>query len=191
VTIRARATDDSVNTGAAVSVPVTVAPRACPCGIWDAAATPSVPADPDTAAVEVGVKFRSDVAGSVTGVRFYKGSGNTGTHIGHLWTAGGTLLATATFTGETGSGWQQATFPAAVPINAGSTYVISYFAPNGHYAADAGYFAITGHDSTPLHALASGVDGLNGVYRYGPAGSGVPALSWQSANYWVDLLFTS
>ena len=191
VTIRARATDDSVNTGGSVSVPVTVAPRACPCTIWDTAATPSVPADPDTAAVEVGVKFRADVAGSVTGVRFYKGPGNTGTHVGHLWTAAGALLATVTFSGETGSGWQQATFPAGVPISAGSTYVISYFAPNGHYAADTGYFAIGGHDATPLHALASGVDGLNGVYRYGPSGSGVPNLSWQSANYWVDLLFTS
>ena len=37
-------------------------------------------------AVELGVKFRTDVAGSITGVRFYKGSQNTGTHVGHLWT---------------------------------------------------------------------------------------------------------
>ena len=61
---------------------------------------PPTPADPDTAAVELGVKFRADVAGSITGVRFYKGTGNTGTHVGHLWTSTGTLLATATFTGE-------------------------------------------------------------------------------------------
>ena len=33
------------------------------------------------------MKFRSDVAGQVTALRFYKGSGNTGTHVGHLWTA--------------------------------------------------------------------------------------------------------
>jgi hypothetical protein len=191
VTIRARATDDSVNTGASVAVPVTVAPRACPCTIWDTAATPSTPADTDTAAVEVGAKFRSEAAGSVTGVRFYKGPGNTGTHVGHLWTAAGALLATVTFSGESASGWQQATFASPVPISAGTTYVISYFAPNGHYAADAGYFAVAGHDSAPLHALASGVDGLNGVYRYGASGSGVPNSSWQSANYWVDLLFTS
>ena len=56
---------------------------------------------PDTAAVELGVKFRSDVDGYVTGVRFYKGTGNTGTHVGHLWSATGTNLGTVTFTGET------------------------------------------------------------------------------------------
>ena len=42
----------------------------------------------------------SDVTGTVTGIRFYKAAANTGTHIGSLWTAGGTLLASATFTSE-------------------------------------------------------------------------------------------
>jgi acyl-CoA thioesterase len=42
----------------------------------------------------VGVKFLSDVAGFITGIRFYKGATNTGTHVGHLWSADGTLLAT-------------------------------------------------------------------------------------------------
>ena len=37
-----------------------------------------------------GVKFRSDEAGFITGLRFYKGALNTGTHVGHLWTADGT-----------------------------------------------------------------------------------------------------
>ena len=35
--------------------------------------------------VELGVKFRSRLAGFVSAIRFYKGSGNTGTHIGNLW----------------------------------------------------------------------------------------------------------
>ena len=37
--------------------------------------------------VEVGVKFRADFGGSVTGIRFYKAAANTGTHIGSLWTS--------------------------------------------------------------------------------------------------------
>ncbi len=45
------------------------------------------------------MKFTSDIAGLVTGVRFYKAPTNTGTHIGSLWSATGTLLATATFSG--------------------------------------------------------------------------------------------
>ena len=51
--------------------------------------------------VELGVKFSSEVAGNVTGIRFYKATTNTGTHIGSLWSRQRTLLASATFTGET------------------------------------------------------------------------------------------
>src|SRR5664280_1919699 len=83
----------------AVATPAGAAPP-CPCSIWAAAATPNNPSEADTAAVEVGTKFRSDSDGFVTGVRFYKGSGNTGTHVGHLWTTAGANLATATFSGR-------------------------------------------------------------------------------------------
>ena len=48
----------------------------------------------------MGVKFKSDTYGFVSGIRFYKASTNTGTHIGNLWTSTGQLLASATFTGE-------------------------------------------------------------------------------------------
>ena len=71
----------------------TSSPRTCPCSIWDDIGHRDRRTD-DTNAVELGVKFRSDVAGFITGLRFYKTAGNTGTHIGHLWTAGGTQLGT-------------------------------------------------------------------------------------------------
>ena len=48
-------------------------------------------------AVNVGMSFTSSVSGFVTGVRFYKSAANTGTHIGTLWSATGTQLATVTF----------------------------------------------------------------------------------------------
>ena len=51
--------------------------------------------------VELGVKFKADYDGTITGIRFYKAAANTGTHIGSLWTAAGTRLAQATFTNET------------------------------------------------------------------------------------------
>ena len=51
--------------------------------------------------MEIGVKFRSDIAGQVTGIRFYKGTGNTGAHVGHVWSSTGQLLGTVTFSGET------------------------------------------------------------------------------------------
>ncbi len=127
------------------------------------------------------------MAGSITGIRFYKGAGNGGTHVGHLWTLSGTLLATATFTGETSSGWQQVSFASPVAISANTTYVASYSDPQGHYAANSGYFATAGVDNAPLHALADGVNGGDGVF--GTLGT-FPTGSYQSTNYWVDVVFT-
>jgi hypothetical protein len=154
---------------------------------WDDADTPAVLADSDTNAVELGMKFRSSVPGSIVGIRFYKSSANTGTHVGNLWTRTGTRLATVTFTNETGSGWQYQAFSAPVAISANTTYVVSYHAPVGRYSADGGYFASAGVESGPLTALANGEDGGNGVYRYGS--SGFPNQTWNSTNYWVDVVF--
>jgi RHS repeat-associated protein len=137
------------------------------------------------------LKFRSDSDGLITGVRFYKGGAlNGGTHVGHLWTSDGTLLGSVTFTNETESGWQQALFPTPIPITANTTYVISYFAPQGRYAADNNYFASTGVDNGQLHALSNAVAGGNGVYHQSPTG-GFPTDTFESSNYWVDVVFTT
>jgi hypothetical protein len=44
-------------------------------------------------------------------------------------------------------------------------------------------------DNPPLHALATGVDGANGVYVYGA--SGFPAQTFNTANYWVDVVLST
>ena len=191
VTIKTRAVDDSANLevpGAGITV--TVASRPCPCSIWSASTVPAVASSGDTSANELGLKFRTDTGGFITAVRFYKGAANIGQHVGHLWTNGGTLLGTVTFSNETASGWQQADFSSPIPVSAGQTYVVSYFAPGGGYSQDTVYFASAGVASSPLFALAANVDGANGVYRYGS--SGYPSLAgYASSNYWVDVVFTS
>ncbi|WP_035139885.1 DUF4082 domain-containing protein [Fischerella sp. PCC 9605] len=159
------------------------------CTIWSSSTTPANPSASDPNAVELGVKFRSDLNGYITGIRFYKGSTNTGTHTGTLWSSSGQKLATATFTNETASGWQQVNFANPVPITANTVYVASYYAPNGRYALNNNYFASSGVDNEPLHALRNGVSGGNGVYKYGT--SGFPTSSYQSTNYWVDVAFTT
>jgi glucose/arabinose dehydrogenase len=195
VTIRGGATDPRVKDfagnplAASVSSSFTTVSLACPCTIWSGAAVPAVAADPDANPIEVGVKFRSDVDGFITALRFYKGSSNTGTHVGHLWTASGTLLAAVTFTNETGTGWQQAPLPAPVAISRNTTYVASYHTPVGHYAVSAGYFATSGVSNPPLRALANGEDGGNGVFAYGAGG--FPASSFNGNNYWVDVVFST
>jgi hypothetical protein len=163
---------------------------ACPCSLWDGAATPQSTAEPDSGPVELGVRFRADVAGQVTGLRFYKGPQNTEPHTGSLWTAGGQLLGRVTFADETASGWQQADFAAPVPLAAGADYVASYHAPQGRYSQDEGYFAAAGVDRPPLHAPRDGAGGGNGLYRYGPAGT-FPDQTFDAANYWVDVVFTT
>ena len=158
--------------------------------IWSAAAAPVVPDSGPDSAVELGVKFRSDVNGFVTGVRFYKAATNTGTHVGNLWTSTGTLLATAIFSSETASGWQQANFTTSVAVTANTVYVASYHTNVGHYSDGQSYFASGGVDNPPLHALADGISGTNGVYAYGTS-SKFPTLGWKSTNYWVDVAFSA
>jgi hypothetical protein len=168
----------------------TPAPSTCPCTIWPGSAAPTLPANNDTAPVELGVKFRADRAGFITGLRFYKGATNTGGHVAHLWTSAGTLLATAAFTGESASGWQQVSFATPVAISSGATYVASYHSDVGHYAADQSFFSASGVTNGPLTALQTGVDGGNGVYAYG-FGSAFPSNSYNGTNYWVDVVFTT
>ncbi len=193
-TIRSRAVDDSANletpsAGVAVNV-------SCPCSIWGTGATPPIPASGDPQPAELGVRFTSEAFGTVTGVRFYKSAANTGTHIGSLWSSSGQRLATATFTGETESGWQQVSFSTPVYIYPNTTYVASYYDPAGHYADTPYYFdtppATGGNalNSPPLHAVPASATSGNGVYAYSSS-STFPSSSYEGSNYWVDPVFVS
>ncbi|RYD76969.1 MAG: DUF4082 domain-containing protein, partial [Verrucomicrobiaceae bacterium] len=192
VTIKSRAIDDSGNmevpsAGATVTVGN---PNGGTGGatIWSASTVPGVVNGGADNPAELGTKFRSDVAGTINAIRFYKSSANTGTHVASLWTRTGTRLTSATFINETASGWQQANFFPPVNITANTVYVASYHCPAGHYSADENYFATSGVDRPPLHLLANGVSGGNGVYAYGGART-FPNQTWRSANYWVDVVF--
>jgi len=184
-TLMVRASDDSAN----LQPTPTTATFEISGGstMWSNLADPDTSLSDETKPVELGMKFRSDVSGYIAAIRFYKGPKNTGTHIGNLWTSDGTRLASVTFANESASGWQQAFFPSPVRIAANTTYVISYYAPNGGYATNQNFFN-TGLDTPPLHALADGVDGPNGVYVYA-TGGGFPKETFRASNYWIDVLF--
>jgi len=189
-TIVSRAVDDSVNievNGPRVLVNPTANPGTY--SLWSSATQPGTIDSGDGNSVEVGMRFVSDVDGMITGLRFYKSAANTGTHVAHLWNASGTLLASATFTAETGSGWQQVNFATPVVVNAGATYVASYYAPNGHFSVDLNYFTTGSVSSGPLHGIAQGPDGTNGVYIYGK--SAFPTQSYNGSNYWVDVVLNT
>ena len=93
------------------------------------------------------------------------------------------MLTSVTFTGETGSGWQQQNLAAPLSIAANTTYVVSVNTGNAYYVATNNGFA---------SQIASGnlrsVVGNNG--RYGSTGQ-FPTNTWQSSNYFRDVVFVA
>src|SRR5262249_33645257 len=114
-------------------------------------------------------------------VRFYKYSDNAGPHAGSLWSAGGALLATGTFSSESGSGWQELDFSSPVPVTAGTTYVASYSTTTGHYAATSNGLASSVTHAPPT-ALASGR--VSALGAPGP----FPPDAYDATTYWLDVV---
>jgi hypothetical protein len=187
VTIRSRAIDDIGNTQVIpTETTFTVAAGSSSYTLWPPSAVPASQSGDDRA-VTLGVKFTAATTGTIEGIRFYKGPANTGTHTGSLWTTGGQLLANATFTNETASGWQQVSFSPPVAIAANTTYIASYHTTSGRFSVTKPYFT-SQYTNGPLTALADSTPGGNGVYTYSETRD-FPTSSFQAANYWVDLMF--
>jgi cell division septation protein DedD len=148
-------------------------------GLWGNT-VPSNTSANDGQAVELGMRFTASTDGTIYGIRFYKGNGNSGTHTGSLWNAAGQRLATSSFTNESQTGWQQVSFSKPVAIKANTTYVASYFAPSAHYPYTHNFFS----KSHTVGALTAS----NGLYKYG---GGFPTQGYLATNYWVDVLFVS
>ena len=154
--------------------------------LWSPSAKPATVSWNDPSAIELGVRFQAATDGYITGIRFYKGPQNSGIHTGSLWTSSGQLLATATFSNETASGWQQVTFSQPVAVKANTIYVASYHS-NGYYSADNYYFTVSGQTNGQLYAPSTPESGGDGVYNYGA--SSFPTNSYKGTNYWVDVVF--
>ena len=182
-TIRSRAVDDSINLETpSAGRTVTVAGPSYT-SLFPASATPAVANTADTSAVELGIRFQTSAAGTVSGIRFYKGNQNTGTHTGSLWDSTGARIATLTFTGETASGWQTGTFSSPVTLTPGQVYTASYHTSAGYYSSTANYFT-SNLTSGPLTVPGAN----NGVFVYGNGGT-APTETYEATNYWVDVMF--
>ena len=190
--LRARATRVGVAFAAAVTLTAASAAiwtataanaAATPGTIWGTSTPANAAVDSDTSSVELGTRFTATSAGQVTGVRFYKTSENRGTHTGSLWSSTGTLLGKVTFSGESSTGWQTATFLHPVTLTAGASYVVSYHSAYGRYTATANFTGASA--SANLKVPTSNV----GAYAYGTA-SYFPSNTWHSTNYWVDVTFS-
>ena len=108
---------------------------ACPCHLFTPAEVPDIATETnlnDAVALEMGLRFKTDIDGFIHGIRFFKSSLDVGaTHTATLWdNTGTTILAQADFVGETASGWQELIFSVPVAVTAGTVYVASYYSPN-------------------------------------------------------------
>jgi hypothetical protein len=148
-----------------------------------AAQTPANPSATDNASYELGMKFQVAKTGSITAIRYYKSSGDAGTHVGRIWSSTGTLLASVMFASETTSGWQQQALAQPLVVQAGATYVVSVNIFS-RYA-----FTNNGLASPIVNGDVSSIaDGNNGVY--GPSGQ-FPTKSYQNSNYFRDVVFVA
>ncbi|WP_037093350.1 DUF4082 domain-containing protein, partial [Rhizobium leguminosarum] len=153
--------------------------------LFSASSTPTQTNLNDGQQLELGVKFQSNVAGDITGIRFYRSANDNGQNVVDLWSSTGTKLATATFTNTTASGWQTANFTTPFTIAANTTYVASYHTTGGYVATNAFFTAAV--TNGPLTAPASG----NGLYAYGGSATAglFPTSTFNSANYYADVVF--
>jgi len=171
------------------SVQVEVVPphhAPCPCTLWAPGTVPGITDDYARVPIEVGVRFRSDAAGAIEAVRFYMMEANCGPQSVHLWTAAGTLLASAEGTATCVNGWHEIAFAAPVPIARDSMYVASVHMPAGGYALWPSTFFQATVDHPPLHAPADAPGAGNGVFSYGRI-SAFPDSSFNQSNYWIDV----
>jgi len=144
--------------------------------------TTQLPARIDTEnPLELGMKFKSILPGNITKFRYYKVAGETGTHTGRLWSAGGTLLKSAVFSSETDTGWQTVTLDTPFHIDSNVVYVVSVNSVS-KYAATNNAFAVA-ITNGPLSSIA----GNNGVYVYSPGS--FPTQSYENTNYFRDIEF--
>ena len=182
--------------GTSTSTPSQPSPTGTP--IFTSQTPKSVTDNDHTGAVgqENGLRFKSSVSGTVTAIRFYKTSGNIGTHIGELYSASGARLAQATFTNETATGWQVVQLSSPVSISANTYYIVAYWSSLGYYTEELDYFLNKSVVSGSLTAVADGTNGASGTdpgngqgmfaYTSSPK---FPNQLYRASNYWVDVIF--
>lgn len=151
---------------------------------------PTVNVDNDNnGGAEMGVRFKSTVAGYIKGVRFYKKAGMTGIHVGELYDNLGVRLASANFSSESASGWQTVLFPTPVAILGNTLYTAAVYFPDGNKLEQNNYFmsdVVNQNLTAPSEASINGnAPQVNGPSPLFPSGY------WKAGNYWIDVIFNT
>ncbi len=176
----------SVGTPLASTVTWTFTTADCPCSLMSSLTpeTTDLPVTdgrtgPGPYTYELGTKIAVDSTANLIALKYWKDPGETGTHVGRLWSSTGTQLAQVTFQNETTSGWQRQGLTTPVQLQAGQTYVVS-IGLNTRYVVT--QFGLQSQlSSGPLRTVS---DGENGVFA--SAAGNFPTSSYHSSNYFVD-----
>ncbi|MGZ3818452.1 MAG: DUF4082 domain-containing protein [Bdellovibrio sp.] len=139
--------------------------------------------DGSTVRYELGMKFTSIAPGKISAIRFYKSPSETGQHIGKIYSATGSLLASIVFSNETASGYQQQNLTTPLAIAANTVYVVSVNTGGPYYVK-----TDNGMANQLTSASLRSIVGNNGVFG---APGAMPAKSVNNTNYFRDVVFTS
>jgi hypothetical protein len=125
---------------------------------------------------EVATRFYTTQEGCVTGLRFWRASGETGTNTVRLWTYTGTQLGSGSV--SSGSGWQYVYFSGFACLDTYTYYIVSVNT-NTRQAKTSNAFGGSQIVNGPLVA--------DGGYYGQPMGTmpGTPS----SSNFFVDVVF--
>lgn len=138
------------------------------------------PASNSSSSFELGLKFSSSSAGTISTLKFYRYASSTVTsRTVRLWNGDGTLKTSATTSGESGSGWKSVSI-SPQSITAGANYVVSYSTGNSYWVYTINYFTAP-VTSGPLTApIGAGV--------YNVTEGSFPATAASNSNYFADLV---
>lgn len=128
---------------------------------------------------QVATQFTAEDTLLITGFRYYKASGETGSHTARLYRLGNTTqIASAGFLNETASGWQRQTLGSTVQIPPG-TYLITVNT-NTYQVKYGGYFAFNGSINRSDLEATGGAYGQP-IHSYPGSGS--------ASAFFVDVLY--
>ncbi len=150
-------------------------------GIFSDSLRPAVAVDSDRVSVELGLKFSPEQTGDVTALQYFQNRAASGVTSATLWTSTGDKLASVTFPASKKEGWRTISLKSPVSLAGGSSYVVSYHAPNGSYAVTEG--DLSAKKTVNGFTLTPGA----GVYTYGTAG--FPTSTYRASNYLVDIVY--
>jgi hypothetical protein len=147
---------------------------------WNIFTTQTPAATWTASGVEVGTRFKATQKGCVTGFRFWRADGETGTHTIKLWLDSGALWTSkaVTLTGA-GTGWQYAYATGFACLTPGAYYRVSVNTSTKHVETVGAFSGGSTITNGPLVATSG--------YYGQPAGS-FPTIP-SSVNFFVDVIF--